>query len=89
VTGSIADAADLSRPITYKSPRYGTGTYVARKPMTALADRPYPDSAGLQKKAAGFCEKTLGHNRFFWYGPSETEWLAGYTAVRCYSLKKS
>ena len=87
VTGSIAGASKLSKPITFKT-EYGTGTYVARKPMISLADRPYPDSAGLQKKAAGFCEKTLGHSKFFWYGPSETEWLAGYTAVRCYSLKK-
>lgn len=87
VTGTIAASRDLNRPITFKT-TYGLGTYVARKPMTALADRPYPDSAGLQNKAAGFCEKALGHNKFFWYGPSETEWLAGYTAVRCYSLKK-
>jgi len=88
VTGSIAGAPTLSKAITFKT-SYGTGRYVARTPMTALADRPYPDSAGLQNKAASFCEKTLGHNKFFWYGPSETEWLAGYTAVRCYSLKKS
>ena len=88
VTGSIAGAPALSKPITFKT-TYGRGVYLARTPMTALADRPYPASAGLQKKAAGFCEKTLGHNKFFWYGPSETEWLAGFTAVRCYSLKKA
>lgn len=87
VTGSIAGSPQLSKPITFKT-SYGRGTYQARKPMTSLAGRPFPDSAGLQKKAAGFCEKALGHNKFFWYGPSETEWLAGYTAVRCYSLKK-
>lgn len=87
VTGSVAGASELSKPITFKT-SYGRGVYLARTPMSALADRPYPASAGLQKKAAGFCEKTLGHNKFFWYGPSETEWLAGFTAVRCYSLKK-
>lgn len=87
VTGSIAGNAELSQPITFKT-RYGKGTYVARKPMTSLADRPYPGSAGLQRKAGRFCEKALGHTDFFWYGPNETEWLAGYTAVRCYSLKK-
>ena len=87
VTGSIADASDLSKPITFKT-SYGRGVYLARTPMTALASKPYPASAGLQKKAGNFCEKALGHTKFFWYGPSETEWLAGYTAVRCYSLKK-
>jgi hypothetical protein len=86
VTGSIAQAPTLSKPITFKTD-YGTGTYVARKVLTSIADRPYPGS-GLQNRAATFCEKTLGHRKFFWYGPSETEWLAGYTAVRCYSLKK-
>jgi Septum formation len=87
VTGSIAGAADLSQPITFKTD-YGTGTYAYRKPMTAIADRPYPGSK-LQNRAASFCEKELGHKKFFWYGPSETEWVEGYTAVRCYSLKKS
>jgi hypothetical protein len=87
VAGSIAGAADLSRPITFKTD-YGTGTYAYRKPMTAIADRPYP-GAKLQSRAASFCEKELGHKKFFWYGPSETEWVEGYTAVRCYSLKKS
>ena len=57
--------------------------------MTSLADRPFPDSSGLQNKAAGFCEKELGHNKFFWYGPSETDWVKGLTAIGCYSLKKS
>ncbi|MEY2965597.1 MAG: hypothetical protein RLZZ228_1410, partial [Actinomycetota bacterium] len=84
---SIADASELSKPITFKT-SYGRGVYLARTPMTALASKPYPASAGLQKKAGNFCEKALGHTKFFWYGPSETEWLAGYTAVRCYSLKK-
>ena len=88
VTGSISGAAALSRPITFRT-TYGTGTYSARKPLTALAGQRWPGSQGMQKKAAGFCEKALGHRKFFWYGPSETEWLAGYTAVRCYSLKKS
>lgn len=88
VRGSIAGNAAASKPITFRTD-FGTGTYTARKPLTSLANRPYPGSSGLQRKAAGFCEKTLGHKRFFWYGPSETEWLAGYTAVRCYSLKKS
>jgi hypothetical protein len=88
VTGSIAGQASLSKPITFKT-KYGLGTYTVRKPMTALASRPFPGSSGLQKQAAAFCEKTLGHRKFFWYGPNETEWLAGYTAVRCYSLKKS
>ena len=87
VTGSIAGAAGLSKPITFKTD-YGTGTYAYRKPMTAIADRPYPGSK-LQNRAASFCEKELGHKKFFWYGPSETEWVEGYTAVRCYSLKKS
>ena len=87
VTGSIAGEAAKSRPITFKTD-YGTGTYLYRKPMTAIADRPYPGD-GLQNRAASFCEKELGHNKFFWYGPSETEWVQGYTAVRCYSLKKS
>jgi hypothetical protein len=87
VTGSIAGAADLSKPITFNTD-YGTGTYAYRKPMTAVADRPYP-GAKLQNRAASFCEKELGHKKFFWYGPSETEWVEGYTAVRCYSLKKS
>ena len=87
VTGSIAGAADLSKPITFKTD-YGTGTYAYRKPMTAIADRPYP-GAKLQNRAASFCEKELGYKKFFWYGPSETEWVQGYTAVRCYSLKKS
>jgi hypothetical protein len=87
VTGSIAGAADLSKPITFKTD-YGTGTYAYRKPMTAIADRTYPGSK-LQNRAASFCEKELGHKKFFWYGPSETEWVEGYTAVRCYSLKKS
>ena len=88
VRGSIAGDAAASKPITFRTD-FGLGTYTARKPLTSLANRPYPGSSGLQRKAAGFCEKTLGHKRFFWYGPSETEWLAGYTAVRCYSLKKS
>lgn len=87
VPGSIAGEAAQSRPITFRTD-YGTGTYVYRKPMTAIADRPYPGS-GLQNRAASFCEKELGHKKFFWYGPSETEWVQGYTAVRCYSLKKS
>ena len=87
VTGSIAGEVAKSRPITFKTD-YGTGTYLYRKPMTAIADRPYPGS-GLQNRAASFCEKELGHKKFFWYGPSETEWVQGYTAVRCYSLKKS
>ena len=87
VTGSIAGEAAKSRPITFKTD-YGTGTYLYRQPMTAIADRPYPGS-GLQNRAASFCEKELGHKKFFWYGPSETEWVQGYTAVRCYSLKKS
>ena len=87
VTGSIAGEAAKSRPITFKTD-YGTGAYLYRKPMTAIADRPYPGS-GLQNRAASFCEKELGHKKFFWYGPSETEWVQGYTAVRCYSLKKS
>ena len=87
VTGSIAGAAAKSRAITFKTD-YGTGTYLYRKPMSAIADRPYPGS-GLQNRAASFCEKELGHKKFFWYGPSETEWVQGYTAVRCYSLKKS
>jgi len=87
VTGSVAKAAQLSATITFKT-KYGKGRYLARTPLTALADRPYPDSGGLQKKAGNFCEKALGHTKFFWYGPSEIEWLAGYTAVRCYSLKK-
>ena len=88
VRGSIAGAPDLSKPITFNT-SYGRGTYTLRKPMTALADEAWPGSSGLQKKAAGFCEKELGHRKFFWYGPSETEWVRGYTAVRCYSLKKS
>ena len=87
VTGSIAGEAAKSRPITFTTD-YGTGTYLYRKPMTAIADRPYPGDS-LQNRAASFCEKELGHNKFFWYGPSETEWVQGYTAVRCYSLKKS
>ena len=87
VTGSIAGASDLSKPITFKT-EYGTGTYTHRKPMTAIAVRPYPGN-DLQNKAASFCEKALGHNKFFWFGPSETEWVQGYLAVRCYSLKKS
>ena len=87
VTGSIAGEAGKSKPITFKTD-YGTGTYLYRKPMTAIADRPYPGSS-LQNRAASFCEKELGHKKFFWYGPSETEWVQGYTAVRCYSLKKS
>ena len=88
VRGSIAGAPTLSKPITFNT-SYGKGTYTFRKPMTALADERWPGSDGLQKKAAGFCEKELGHKKFFWYGPSETEWVQGYTAVRCYSLKKS
>lgn len=88
VLGSIAGAAKKSRPIIYNTD-FGRGTYLARSPMTKLADQPYPGSTGLQRKAAGFCERALGHTKFFWYGPSETEWNAGYTAVRCYSLKKS
>lgn len=87
VRGSIAGAPDLSKPITFTT-KYGTGTYAARKTMTVIADRPFPGDS-LQNRAATFCEKTLGHRKFFWYGPNETEWLAGYTAVRCYSLKKS
>ena len=88
VRGSIAGTPGLSRPITFNT-SYGRGTYTLRKPMTALADEAWPGSDGLQKKAAGFCEKELGHRKFFWYGPSETEWVAGYTTVRCYSLKKA
>ena len=88
VTGSIAGEAAKSRPITRKS-SYGTGVYTYRKVMTSLADRPFPGSGGLQNKAAGFCEKELGHNKFFWYGPNETEWVKGFTAIGCYSLKKS
>lgn len=87
VTGSIAGAAELSKPITFTT-RYGTGTYAYRKPMTSMAGRPFPGN-GLQNRAAKFCEKELGHRKFFWYGPNENEWDAGYTAVRCYSLKKS
>jgi hypothetical protein len=86
--GSIAGNAALSKTITFTT-EYGTGTYSYRKPLTSLAGQRWPGSAGLQKKAAGFCEKELGHKKFFWYGPSETEWVKGYTAVRCYSLKKS
>ena len=85
--GSIAGAASLSQPITFKTD-YGTGTYAYRKAMSSIADRPYPGDK-LQNRAATFCEKELGHKKFFWYGPSETEWVKGYTAVRCYSLKKS
>lgn len=88
VRGSIAGAAEKSRDITRKS-SYGTGVYTYRKVMTSIADRPFPDSAGLQRKAAGFCEKELGHNKFFWFGPSETDWLKGLTAIGCYSLKKA
>lgn len=87
VLGSIKDAPEKSRPIIYNTD-FGKGTYLARKPMTELADRPYPGSSGLQRKAAGFCERMLGHDKFFWYGPSSDEWKAGYTAIRCYSLKK-
>lgn len=87
VTGSIAGAPDLSKPITFTTD-YGTGTYTFRKPMTAMADQPFPGNR-LQNRAARFCEKELGHRKFFWYGPNETEWVAGYTAIRCYSLKKS
>jgi uncharacterized membrane protein len=87
VTGSIAGAADLSKPITFATD-YGTGTYTYRKPMSSIADRPYPGGK-LQNRAATFCEKELGHTKFFWYGPSEAEWVRGYTAVRCYSLKKT
>lgn len=86
VRGSIAGAAEKSRPITMAS-SYGTGTYTFRRPMTSIADRPYPGSGGLQNKAASFCEKALGHKKFFWYGPSETDWLKGFTAIGCYSLK--
>lgn len=87
VSGSIAGEPTLSKPITFKT-EYGTGTYTFRKPMTSIADRPFPGN-GLQNRAASFCEKELGHDKFFWYGPNETEWVQGYTAVRCYSLKKS
>lgn len=87
VTGSIAQAAQLSTTITFKT-KYGTGRYLTRKPMTALADQPWPGSSGLQKKAGNFCEKSLGHTKFFWYGPNDQAWDDGYTAVRCYSLKK-
>ena len=88
VTGSIAGQAAQSRPITRKSD-YGTGVYTYRKVMKSIADRPFPDSGGLQNKAASFCEKELGHNKFFWFGPNETEWVKGFTAIGCYSLKKS
>jgi hypothetical protein len=87
VSGSIAQAARLSKTITFKT-TYGTGRYLARKPMTDLADQPWPGSSGLQKKAGNFCERALGHTKFFWYGPNDLAWEAGYTAVRCYSLKK-
>ena len=87
VSGSVAGAPKLSKPITFKT-SYGTGTYTFRKPMTAIADRPFPGQS-LQNRAASFCEKELGHDKFFWFGPNETEWVQGYTAVRCYSLKKS
>lgn len=87
VTGSIAGAPTLSKPITFRTD-YGTGTYTFRKPMASIADRPFPGN-DMQNRAASFCEKELGHKKFFWYGPNETEWVQGYTAVRCYSLKKS
>jgi hypothetical protein len=87
VRGSIAGAAALSKPITFTTD-YGRGTYTFRKPMTAIADRPFPGNR-LQNRAASFCEEELGHRKFFWYGPSETDWVNGFTAVRCYSLKKS
>ncbi len=87
VRNSIADAPRRNRPMTFTTD-YGTGTLVSRKPMTAMASRPYPGSSGLTKKAWKFCEKTIGSNKYFWYGPSEAEWLAGWTAITCFGTKK-
>jgi hypothetical protein len=88
VSNSIAGSPGRSKALTFTTD-YGTGTLVSRKPMTTMAGRPYPGSAGLQKKAWKFCEKTVGSNKYFWYGPSEAEWVAGWTAITCWSTKKS
>ena len=88
VTGSIAGAADLSKVRTFTTD-YGLGRYVARKPMTELASRPYPGTAGLQSDAWKFCKKAVGSNKYFWYGPSEQEWVDGWTAIKCFAKVKS
>lgn len=87
VKNSVADSPGRNKPRTMKSD-YGLGTLTSRKPMTAIADRLYPDSEGLKKKAWQFCEKTIGSNKYFWYGPSEREWNAGWTAITCFGTKK-
>lgn len=87
VSNSIANAPGRNKALTYTTD-YGTGTLVSRKPMTTMAGRPYPGSEGLKKKAWKFCEKTVGSNKYFWYGPSETEWVQGWTAITCWGTKK-
>ena len=87
VKNSVANSPGRNKQRTRKSD-YGLGTLVSRKPMTVIAGRPYPDSEGLQKKAWAFCEKTIGSNKYFWFGPSETQWIDGWTAITCFSTKK-
>ncbi len=88
VSNSIADSPGRNRSMTFVTDSYGKGTLISRKPMTSMAGKPYPGSAGLQKKAWKFCEKTIGSNKYFWYGPSELEWRQGWTAITCFSTKK-
>ena len=87
VRNSVADSPARNTKRTLKSD-YGLGTLTSRKPMTAIAGRPYPNSEGLKAKAWQFCEKTIGSDRYFWYGPSEAQWLDGWTAITCFSTKK-
>ena len=86
VSNSIAGTPDLSKPRTYKSD-YGLGTYVARKVLTSMAGQSYPGSSGLQKTAWAFCKKEVGSNKYFWFGPSEKDWVEGRTAIQCYAKK--
>ena len=88
VINSVANSPGRNKERTYKTDNYGVGRFVARKPLTDLAAGTYPGTTGLQKIAWKFCKKTVGSDKYFWYGPSEKEWYEGWTAIQCYATGK-
>lgn len=88
VRTSIANSPQRNQPRTFVSDSLGKGLMVGRKALPDLAGQPYPGTAGLQKTAWSFCFKVVGSNKYFWYGPSEADWLQGWTAITCYQKTK-
>lgn len=88
VKTSIANAPQRNQSRTFTTDSYGKGIMAYRKALTDVAGQPYPGAAGMQKTAWNFCLKTIGSRKYFWYGPSEADWLQGWTAITCYQKTK-